>query len=50
MQDRSEDYSQMLGVFAIVVFMALVGAGIAYEGVLHKAPQKAQLTAANWNP
>jgi hypothetical protein len=47
MQDRSQ---VLLSAFAIVAFMALVGAGIAYEGASLKAPPKAQLATASWSP
>jgi hypothetical protein len=46
MQDRP----QALSLFAvIVVFMALVAAGIVYEGASFKT-QKTALAASAWNP
>lgn len=47
MHDRSES----LSLFAMVTFMALFAAGIAYEGVLLKEPQRtAQLVVPNMDP
>lgn len=47
MQDRP----QALSLFAIiVVFMALVAAGITYEGVSFRATQKTALASSGWNP
>ncbi len=47
MSDRSE----VLSLFAMIVFMALFAAGIAYEGALLKEPQRtAQLVVPNMNP
>jgi hypothetical protein len=45
------DRSETLGLFATIVFMSLFTAGIAYEGVLLKEPQRtAQLVVPDLNP
>jgi CHASE1-domain containing sensor protein len=45
------DRSETLSLFAMIAFMSLFAAGIAYEGALLQQPQKtAQLVVPNMDP